>query len=116
MKRLIFLCFLAIVTGQHPEHSNTLTWKYSEVGGYPATGFHVQRSAKPGGPYQVVATIHAPPTNTTYIDSDVSPGQVWYYVVTSFNSKGESKPSNEINLSTPLQVPNPPMTLTGTAK
>jgi hypothetical protein len=114
------LCCLMIAfaafSQNHPQHSNTLTWKYSEVGGYPAAGFHIQRSLTPGGPYAIIATIPSPPVSTTYIDTGVKPGETNYYVVTAFNAKGESAPSNEISLSTPLQVPNSPMSLAGTAK
>ncbi len=62
-----------------------------------ATGYHVKRSTASGGPFTQVAA----PTGTTYTDTGLSDGTIYYYVVTAVNSVGESGNSNEVS-ATPL--------------
>jgi len=56
-----------------------------------ATGYNVKRGAASGGPYTQIATASA----TSYIDTNVTAGTTYYYVVTAVNSGGESGNSNQ---------------------
>lgn len=66
----------------------TLSW--TAVDG--ATGYNVKRSTTAGGPY---TTIASNVTGTSYVDTSVTNGTTYYYVVTALNADGESKNSNE---------------------
>jgi len=68
-------------------------------------GFHVQKSSISGGPYTVLAAIMGTST-TSYVDMTVTAGQTNYYVITAFNSGGDSDRSNEVAAATPAQAPN----------
>ncbi len=110
MKRLALLCFLLTTAAFGQPHSNTLTWQWSQGTGDPGTGFHVKKAQVSGGPYTTIATI-ASPTTLTYVDTAVVAGQINYYVVTAFNTGGESVPSNQVTCTTPFSPPTPPSTL-----
>ena len=56
-----------------------------------ASGYHVKRGQASGGPY----TLLADSATTSYTDSAVSSGTTYYYVVSAYNSAGESGNSNE---------------------
>lgn len=56
-----------------------------------ATGYNVKRSLTPGGPYETIRTT----VDTSFIDTTVTNGTTYYYIVTAVNSGGESKNSNE---------------------
>ncbi len=114
MKRLCFLliAFTGLGFGQH---HNDLAWTPG-VGGDPATGFHIWRSATSpvpttGTPY---ATVTSP--TTIYSDTAVAAGQTNFYTVTAFNSGGESTPTNTVSCVTPFQAPAAPPALSGVAK
>jgi hypothetical protein len=66
----------------------TLTW--DAVAG--ATGYNVKRSTTAGGPYETIATTVS---GTSYVDTSVTNGTIYYYVVTAINADGESSNSNE---------------------
>jgi thermitase len=66
----------------------TLGWSASAG----ATGYNVKRSATAGGPYANVATGV---TATSYVDTGVTNGTAYYYVVTATNGAGEGGKSNE---------------------
>jgi len=57
-----------------------------------ATGYNVKRSTTAGGPYTIIATNV---TGTSYVDTIVTNGTTYYYVVTAVNADGESGNSNE---------------------
>src|SRR5204862_158569 len=57
-----------------------------------ATGYNVKRSTTSGGPYATVGPGVAGPT---YIDSGITNGTTYYYVVTALSGGGESTPSSE---------------------
>jgi poly(hydroxyalkanoate) depolymerase family esterase len=57
-----------------------------------ATSYNVKRSATSGGPY---STIAASVTTTSYSDTDVINGKVYYYVVSANTASGESLNSNQ---------------------
>jgi hypothetical protein len=116
MKRL--LLFLAFAAAAFAQHSNTLTWTWAQGSGDPATGFHVWKVAgtsapvTTGTPYAVVSS----PTTLTYVDTAEVGGQTFTYVVTAFNTGGDSVPSNSVTCTTPFQDPNPPASLSGVSK
>lgn len=57
-----------------------------------ATSYNVKRSTTAGGTY---TTIASNVTDTSYIDTSVTNGTTYYYVVTAVNADGESSNSNE---------------------
>ena len=56
-----------------------------------ASGYHVKRGQASGGPYTALADS----STTSYTDSSVTSGATYYYVVSAYNSAGESGNSNE---------------------
>jgi len=114
LKRLLPL-FLMLVPAFAQQHSNTLSWNWSQGTGDPATGFHVQKSSTSGGPYSIIATITGTVT-MTYVDTNVTSGQTNFYVVTAFNGGGESVPSNQVACTTPFSGPGAPTGLSGVIK
>jgi hypothetical protein len=74
-----------------------LTWNASAG----ATGYYVKRSTSSGTEIQIAAQ-----SATAYSDNSVSNGTTYYYVVSSYNSYGQSANSAEVN-ATPA-VPPPP--------
>ncbi len=56
-------------------------------------GFTVKRSTTAGGPYTVIANT----SNWGYFDYDVTTGTTYYYVVSAWNSAGESPNSTEVS-------------------
>jgi fibronectin type 3 domain-containing protein len=75
-----------------------LTWNASSG----ATAYYVKRSTTSGGPYTQTAT----PTATSYSDNSVTNGTKYYYVVSAYNSYGQSANSAEVN-ATPIAPPPP---------
>jgi alpha-L-fucosidase len=63
-----------------------LTWAVSDN----ATGYNLKRSTTNGGPYQIIAT-NAP--GYSFIDTGLTNGTAFYYVVTATNAAGESATS-----------------------
>ncbi len=72
-----------------------------------ATAYYVKRSTNTGGPYTQIAT----PTGTSYADNNVTNGTKYYYVVSAYNSYGQSANSAEVS-ATPT-APPPPGTPSG---
>ena len=60
-----------------------------------AATYNVLRASKSGGPYTVIA---AGQTGNTYVDSNVTIGTTYYYVVQAVNTYGTSPNSNEVAL------------------
>jgi hypothetical protein len=78
-------------------HSVALNWSRSTS---TVTGYFVYRSSKPSGPYAKLNS--SAESNTSYSDSTVADGQVYYYVVTAVDSsKIESSYSNQISVTVP---------------
>jgi hypothetical protein len=113
MKTMLLLA-MAIPALAQPHPSATLNWTWTQGTGDPATGFHVQRATVTGGPYTVVGTV--PVSTLTYLDTAVTVGATYYYVVTAFNSAGNSAKSCEVACALPFQIPGPPTALSGTVK
>jgi hypothetical protein len=81
------------------QQSVALNWDKSKS---EVAGYFVYRSSKSSGPYAKLNS-HANP-DTSYTDSSVSSGQIYYYVVTAVNSENiESSFSNEISVTIPSQ-------------
>jgi hypothetical protein len=78
-----------------------------------ATAYYVKRSTTTGGPYTQIAA----PTGTNYADNSVSNGTKYYYVVSAYNSYGQSASSAEVSATpaAPATPPSAPTGLTATA-
>jgi Protein of unknown function (DUF642)/Bacterial Ig domain len=66
-----------------------LSW----IGGQEAASYNVKRSTTHLGPYTTVAG----PTDTSYVDSGLTNGVTYYYVVSAVNTNGESTNSTEVS-------------------
>ncbi|MBU2699283.1 hypothetical protein Ga0466249_000362 [Sporomusaceae bacterium BoRhaA] len=78
----------------------SLSW--AEVTG--ATGYNVKHATTAGGPY---TTVGANVSTSNYVDTAVTNGTTYYYVVTAVNADGESANSNEAS-ATPAKQVTPP--------
>ena len=72
----------------------SLTWNASTG----ATSYHVKRSTTSGGPF--TSTL-ASPTATNYVDTTVTNGTAYFYVVSAVNAAGESANSSQVT-ATPV--------------
>jgi fibronectin type 3 domain-containing protein len=102
----------AVPTGLQATAGNaqvSLSWNASTG----ATGYNLQRSTTSGGPYTEISTHSA----TTYVDSGLTNGTTYYYVVAAVNSAGTSANSNQASATptAPLTVPVVPTGLQATA-
>jgi len=91
-----------VPTGLTATAGNTqvgLAWTFSAG----ATLYYVKRSGTTGGPYAQIAT----PSATNYTDAGLTNGTKYYYVVSAYNSAGQSANSAEVN-ATPAAPPVPP--------
>jgi endo-1,4-beta-xylanase len=62
-----------------------------------ATGYNVKRATTSGGPYTTVASV----STTSFTNMGLTNGTTYFYVVSAFNSNGESANSGEVP-ATPL--------------
>jgi len=78
-----------------------------------ATSYYVKRSTTSGGPYAQMSA----PTGTSYLDTTVTNGTKYYYVVSAGNAAGQSGNSAEVSATpvAPTQIPAVPVGLTATA-
>jgi fibronectin type 3 domain-containing protein len=76
-----------------------LTWEAVS----DAESYTVKRSLTNGGPYSVIAQSM---TNQSYLDTELTNGLTYYYVITSVNEAGESEASEQIS-ATPYQLAAP---------
>lgn len=67
----------------------SLSWAASSG----AAGYNVKRSNVSGGPNTTIAS----PTTTSYVDTGLTNGTTYFYVVTAVNSAGESASSNQVS-------------------
>jgi Glycoside hydrolase family 44/Fibronectin type III domain len=72
-----------------------------------ATSYHVKRSTTNGSGYAQVGA----PTTTSFVDSGLTNGTVYYYVVSALNSAGESANSAQA-AATPVNNAAPDVTIT----
>jgi fibronectin type 3 domain-containing protein len=75
-----------------------LTWS----GSTGASAYYVKRSTTTGGPYTQIAT----PTATSYADNTVTNSTKYYYVVSAYNTYGQSANSAEVS-AIPIAPPPP---------
>ena len=66
----------------------TLNWNASSG----AKSYNVKRSTTSGGPYKTIVSRVIKPA---YINSGLSPGITYYYVITAVNATSESSDSNQ---------------------
>jgi hypothetical protein len=98
------------VTASAGDAQVTLSWTASSG----ATGYNVKRSTKSGGPYTTLGS----PATATYVDSTVSNGTTYFYVVSSLNSAGEGINSAEVSATpqaAPLTIPTGVSAVAGNA-
>lgn len=96
----------SVVTGLQAVAGNaqvTLSWTASSG----ATGYYVKRSAAAGGPYTQAAST----SSTNYTDTGLGNGTPYFYVVSAYNSAGESANSAEVS-ATPAAQTAPDVTVT----
>ncbi len=86
------------LTASPAEDRVHLSWDYASG----ATGYTVKRSKGNLEPYSTLA-MSIP--DLSYTDTDVTPGQTWFYVVSAQNSAGESGDSSEVEATVPGGVP-----------
>lgn len=82
------------------DKSISLNWSSSEN----TSGYVIKRSTSEGGPYETIETGLA---DTSFIDTNVTNGTTYYYIVSAVNESGESVQSNEVS-ATPQGTVTPP--------
>lgn len=80
--------------------SVALSW----TAGSGATSYNVKRSTTSGSGYATISTSGAV-TGTGYTDSTAVNGTIYYYVVSSVNSVGESADSSQVTAAMPPAAP-----------
>ena len=71
----------------------SLSWTAS----HGASSYSIKRSTASGGPYAQIGTA----TTNGYVDTNVTQGTTYYYVVTASNSSGQSGDSNQVSATPP---------------
>jgi hypothetical protein len=79
----------------------SLSW----TGSSGAASYHMKRGSVTGGPYTQIAT----PAGTNYVDTSLTNGTMYYYVVSALDSVGESANSTEASA---MPVGPPDVTIT----
>jgi cellulose 1,4-beta-cellobiosidase len=69
-----------------------------------ATGYYVERSVASGGPYTQISTQAA----ANYRDTGLTNGTKYYYVVSAYNSSGQSANSVNVSATPVLSAPATP--------
>jgi fibronectin type 3 domain-containing protein len=85
----------------------TLNWTASSG----ATGYYVKRSTASGGPYAQISTSSA----TNFTDTGLTNGTKYFYVVSAYNSAGQSANSGEVSATPVLPAPANPTGLAAAA-
>ncbi len=84
-------------TATSTSHTVALAWDRSAS---TVIGYFVYRSSKPSGPYAKMNS--SADSSTSYSDTSVASGQVYYYVVTAVDSSNiESSYSNQVSVTIP---------------
>lgn len=92
------------VTATAGDGQASLAWSASSG----ATGYRIKRATISGGPYTQIAES----TSTSHIDTALTNGTMYFYVVSAFNLAGES--GDSLQSSTIPDIQNPPPTVFGT--
>jgi fibronectin type 3 domain-containing protein len=82
----------------------SLTWSASAT----ATSYNLKRATSAGGPYAKISS----PTTTSFVDTGLTNGTTYFYVVSAINSAGESANSAQAS-ATPVAPTQPPAAPTG---
>jgi fibronectin type 3 domain-containing protein len=85
----------------------SLSWMASSG----ATGYYVSRSTSTGGPYTQISA----PLGTSYVDTGLTNGTKYFYVVSAYNSAGRSVNSSEVSATPVLPAPSAPAGLSASA-
>ncbi|MHA2098166.1 MAG: fibronectin type III domain-containing protein [Candidatus Kariarchaeaceae archaeon] len=100
------------VVATYGNNEVNLTWSNPlKDGGLNITQFRIYRSMTPGS-YDTPITFLSNST-FTYLDTAVSNGNTYYYVITAVNNEGESPLSLEVS-ATPKTVPDAPTDFSAT--
>lgn len=115
---LAFLAMFIALPASAQTHAVGLSWSAPTSGGAP-TGYHVYRTATSGGCSSVTAAGctnvgSTSATTTTFSDTTVQGAQTYFWVVTAFNTAGESGPSNQVTATIPPDPSGAPSGLTVT--
>jgi len=113
MKKLavvVLVLFALSALAQSAGHSVTLNWAASTTTGVT---YNVYRATTSGGPFSQINP--SPVTALTFVDSQVTNGTTYFYVVRSFDGTTESVNSNQVSAVIPT-APAPPTNLTVTVK
>jgi fibronectin type 3 domain-containing protein len=82
---------------QAVQHSISLSWSPSTS---QVIGYFIYRGTASGGPYSKIES--SIDSSTSYVDTSVADGQIYYYVVTSVDSSNvESAYSNQVAVTIP---------------
>ncbi len=84
----------------------SLSWSASSG----ATSYNVKRSTTSGGPFTTLSSS----SGTSYVNTGLTNGTTYYYVVSAVNSSGESANSSQTS-ATPQGSTTPPTTVTFTS-
>ena len=76
-----------------------------------AAGYYVKRSTTTGGPYTQTSTQ----SGLSWTDTGVTNGTKYFYVVSAYNSAGQSANSAEVSATPELPAPTAPTGLSATA-
>ncbi len=76
-----------------------------------AAGYYVERSNASGGPYTQLSVQAA----ANYMDTGLTNGSKYFYVVSAYNSAGQSANSADVSATPTLSVPTVPTGLSATA-
>lgn len=80
---------ISSLTATASESTITLNWDIVEN----AASYNIYRSTTKGGPYN---TVYNTSNVNSFVDTDVTPGTIYYYVVSAIVSNNESSNSNEV--------------------
>jgi hypothetical protein len=83
----------------------SLNWNASSG----ASSYNIKRSSVSGGPYTTIASM----TSTSYVDTNLTNGVTYYYVVTAVNATGESPDSAQVSAVPQAPPPPPPASPSG---
>ena len=94
---MVGLAGTAVSVTTPSSHTVALSWDRSSS---TVIGYFVYRSSKPSGPYAKMSS--SADSSTSYSDTTVADGQVYYYVVTAVDSSNiESSYSNQVSVTIP---------------